>query len=137
MLILVQSAKTCCQLKNVVELVHVLIVIYSINKVLVFNNIFLFLKLLIKGADTLLLNLYKIHIKEKPILLTQKNTTTKEEMEVFEENNEELDEEEFSNCFTLTQSKNEDGLTFTECANESRVILVSYYIIIRVLKMLK
>lgn len=102
-------------------------VIYYISIVLVNNNIFLFLKLLVKGADTLLLNLYKIHIKEKPIILTQKNTTAKEEMEIFEINNEELDEEETINCFTLTQSKNEDGLTFIECTNESRVIIVSTF----------
>lgn len=43
-------------------------------------------------------------------------------MEVYDNlNNEELDEDNFNNCFTLTQSKNEDGLTFTECADESRV----------------
>ncbi|KAL4098991.1 hypothetical protein QTP88_023494 [Uroleucon formosanum] len=91
-LVLVQSAKTCCQLKN----------------------------LLVKGADDLLLNLYKTHIKDKPLISTQKNTTN-EELEVYDNlNNEELDEENFNNCFTLTQSKNEDGLTFTECANESR-----------------
>ncbi|KAL5241016.1 hypothetical protein ACI65C_008426 [Semiaphis heraclei] len=92
-LVLVQSAKTCCQLKN----------------------------LLVKGADDLLLNLYKTHIKDKPIISTQKNTTN-EELEVYDNilNNEELDEDDFNNCFTLTQSKNEDGLTFTECANESR-----------------
>ncbi|CAI6366875.1 unnamed protein product [Macrosiphum euphorbiae] len=91
-LVLVQSAKTCCQLKN----------------------------LLVKGADDLLLNLYKTHIKDKPIISTQKNTTN-EESDVYDNlNNEELDEDNFNNCFTLTQSKNEDGLTFTECANESR-----------------
>lgn len=91
-LVLVQSAKTCCQLKN----------------------------LLVKGADDLLLYLYKTHIKDKPIISTQKNTTN-EELEVYDNlNNEELDEDNFNNCFTLTQSKNEDGLTFTECANESR-----------------
>lgn len=65
--------------------------------------------------------MYKTHIKDKPIISTQKNTTN-EELEVYDNlNNEELDEDNFNNCFTLTQSKNEDGLTFTECANESRV----------------
>lgn len=44
-------------------------------------------------------------------------------MEVFNiENNDELDEDTVNNCFTLTQSKNEDGLMFTECDNESRVL---------------
>lgn len=92
-LVLVQSAKTCCQLKN----------------------------LLVQGADTLLLNLYKTHIKDKPIISTQKDTTN-EELEVNENlnNDEELDENDLNNYFTLTQSKNEDGLTFTECANETR-----------------
>lgn len=91
-LVLVQSAKTCCQLKN----------------------------LLVKGADDLLLNLYKTHIKDKPITSVQKNTTN-EELEVYDNlNNEELDEDNFNNCFTLTQCKNEDGLMFTEYANESR-----------------
>ncbi|XP_060837533.1 DNA repair endonuclease XPF isoform X2 [Rhopalosiphum padi] len=92
-LVLVQSAKTCCQLKN----------------------------LLVQGADTLLLNLYKTHIKDKPIISTQKNTTN-EELEINENlnNDEELNENDLNNCFTLTQSKNEDGLTFTECANETR-----------------
>lgn len=48
--------------------------------------------------------------------------TTKEEIEPYYTNNEELDEEDnVNNCFTLTQSKNNDGLTFTECANESQV----------------
>lgn len=43
-------------------------------------------------------------------------------MAVFDDmNNEELIEEDINNCFTLTQNKNEDGLTFTECANESQV----------------
>ncbi|XP_025200940.1 DNA repair endonuclease XPF [Melanaphis sacchari] len=92
-LVLAQSAKTCCQLKN----------------------------LLVQGADTLLLNLYKKHIKYKPIISTQKNTIN-EELEINENlnNDEELDENDLNNCFTLTQSKNEDGLTFTECANETR-----------------
>jgi len=66
--------------------------------------------------------LYKKHIKDKPIISTQKDTTN-EELEVNENlnNDEELDENDLNNCFTLTQSKNEDGLTFTECANETRV----------------
>lgn len=65
--------------------------------------------------------MYKTHIKDKPLISTQKNTTN-EELKVYDDlNNEELDEENFNNCFTLTQSKNEDGMTFTECANESRV----------------
>lgn len=36
-------------------------------------------------------------------------------------NNEELDEDDFNNCFTLTQSKNEGGLTFTERTPKSQV----------------
>jgi len=66
--------------------------------------------------------LYKTHIKDKPIISTQKNTTN-EELEINENlnNDEELNENDLNNCFTLTQSKNEDGLTFTECANETRV----------------
>jgi len=93
-LVLVHSAKTCYQLKN----------------------------LLIKGANALLLNLYKMLIKDKqPIALTQTNTTTEEEMEIFNDvNDDQLENDDLNNCFTLTQSKNEDGLTFTECANESR-----------------
>lgn len=52
---------------------------------------------------------------------TQKNTTN-EELEIYDNlNNEGLDEDDFNSCFTLTQNKNEDGLTFTECADESRV----------------
>jgi len=67
--------------------------------------------------------LYKTHIKDKPIVSSQKNTTN-EELEIYDNlNNEELDEDNINNCFTLTQSKNEDGLTFTECANESRVYI--------------
>lgn len=89
----------------------------------------LFLQLLIKGADDLLLNLYKTHIKDKPIISTQKNTIN-EESEVYDNilNNEELDEDDLNHCFTLTQSKNEDGMTFTECANESRVYYNFFFI---------
>lgn len=93
----------------------------------------LFGQLLVKGADNLLLNLYKTHIKDKPIVSTQKNTTTEEEIEDFNINNEELDEDELNNCFTLTQRKNDDGLTFTECANESWVynlFHVYFYIVL-------
>lgn len=66
--------------------------------------------------------MYKTHIKDKPIISTQKDITN-EELEVNENlnNDEGLDENDLNNCFTLTQSKNEDGLTFTECANETRV----------------
>lgn len=84
-------------------------------------------QLLVKGADTLLLNLYNTHIKEKPIIPTQKNTMIKDEMEVNEcgnVNNEEFNIEDLNN-FTLTQSQNEDGLIFTECANKPQV----YYIV--------
>lgn len=82
----------------------------------------MFIQFLVQGADALLLNLYKTHIKDKPIISTQKDTTN-EQLEVNENlnNDEELDENDLNNCFTLTQSKNEDGLTFTECANETRV----------------
>lgn len=56
------------------------------------------------------------------MISTQTNITTKEENQVYDEpNNEELDEDDVNDCFTLTQSKNDDGLTFTECTNESRV----------------
>jgi hypothetical protein len=73
--------------------------------------------------------LYKTHIKDKPIISTQKNTTN-EELEINENlnNDEELNENDLNNCFTLTQSKNEDGLTFTECANETRVYKFVYFI---------
>lgn len=68
------------------------------------------------------MQLYKTHIKDKPLISTQTNITTKEEIEVNDAKNEGLDEEnDINNCFTLTQSKTDDGLTFTECANESRV----------------
>lgn len=73
--------------------------------------------------------MYKTHIKDKPLIPTQKNTTTEEETEVCDDiNNEELIEDDFNNCFTLTQNKNEDGLTFTECANESRVLYSFSYL---------
>lgn len=65
--------------------------------------------------------MYKTHIKDKPIVPTQKNTTSEEEMVDDDINNEEFIEDDFNNCFTLTQNKNEVGLTFTECDNESRV----------------
>lgn len=42
-------------------------------------------------------------------------------MEIFEADNEKLDEDDFNGCFTLTQSRNEDGLTFIECDDKSRV----------------
>lgn len=43
-------------------------------------------------------------------------------MEVFDNvSNDELDEDDVNNCFTLTQSKNEDGLTFTERDNGAQV----------------
>lgn len=79
------------------------------------------MQLLIEGENDLLLNLYKKHIKDKPQISTQQNSKTKEEMEIFEADNEKLDEDELNGCFTLTQSKNEDGLTFTECDDKSRV----------------
>lgn len=78
--------------------------------------------------------MYKTHIKDKPIVSSQKNTTN-EELEIYDNlNNEELDEDNINNCFTLTQSKNEDGLTFTECANESRVY-INIFIWIRIWQM--
>lgn len=84
------------------------------------------MQLLVKGADNLLLSLYNTHIKDKPIILTQKNTS-KEETEDNslddEKNNEELNEDDLKNCFTLTQSSNKDGITFTEYANESPVYI--------------
>lgn len=86
------------------------------------------MQILVNGADNLLLNLYKTHIKNKPVVSTQKNTTTEEVIEDININNEELNEDEFNNCFTLTQKKNEDGLTFTECANESWVYNKFYVI---------
>jgi len=47
-------------------------------------------------------------------------------MEIFNDvNDDQLENDDLNNWFTLTQSKNEDGLTFTECANESRVY--NYY----------
>jgi hypothetical protein len=71
--------------------------------------------------------LYKTHIKHKPIIPTQKNATDEKEMEIFDDiNDEELIEEDFNNCFTLTQNKNEDGLTFTERVNESQVFFSIY-----------
>lgn len=83
--------------------------------------------------------MYKTHIKDKPIISTQKDTTN-EELEVNENSNndEELDENDLNNCFTLTQSKNEDGLTFTECANETQVynnfILLFFFYIVHLFK---
>lgn len=81
----------------------------------------LYMQLLIEGANDLLLSLYKKHIKDKPLISTQQNSKTEEEMEIFEADNEKLDEDDLTGCFTLTQSKNEDGLTFTECDDKSRV----------------
>lgn len=81
-----------------------------------------------KGADKLLLDLYRIHIKDKLTIPTQKNTTIKEEIKICDDD-EELDEDDLNNCFTLTQSKIEnDELIFTECANESRVGKYNYNI---------
>lgn len=75
----------------------------------------------------MLLNLYKTYIKDKLIVPTQKSTTTKDEIEIYDNlNNKELYEDALNNCFTLTQSRNEDGLIFTERINES---LVYYFVI--------
>lgn len=81
-----------------------------------------------KGADNLLLDLYKTHIKDTLTIPAQNNTTIKEEIKICDDN-EELDEDDYNNCFTLTQSKNENGLIFTECANESRVGIYNYNIL--------
>lgn len=58
--------------------------------------------------------------------MTQKNTS-KEGTEINISDDEisdnKLNEDDFKNCFTLTQSKNEDGITFTEYANESLVYI--------------
>lgn len=72
--------------------------------------------------NDLLLNLYKTHIKDKPIISTQNNKPENEEEIIDEINIVEFEEDNVTSSFTLTQSKNEDGLTFTECVNESRVL---------------
>ncbi|XP_050425098.1 DNA repair endonuclease XPF isoform X1 [Adelges cooleyi] len=91
-LVLVQSIDTCRQLK----------------------------KLLVKGADGLLLELYKRHIKDKPTLSKDK-TSGKEDIEYVAENKEDFNEDdEACESFMLTQQKNgEDILTFTECSEDT------------------
>lgn len=63
------------------------------------------------------------------MITTQNNTIVKEE-EINTCNhlvNQELDEDDLNNCFTLTQTKNKDGLTFTECTPEYRVLTIFYF----------
>lgn len=63
-----------------------------------------------------------MHIKDKPIISTQKNKPESNDEIIDDENVVEFEEDNITSSFTLTQSKNDNGLTFTECANDSRVL---------------
>ncbi|XP_050525134.1 DNA repair endonuclease XPF [Daktulosphaira vitifoliae] len=94
-LILVQSLDTCRQLK----------------------------KLLVEGADKLLMQLYKRLIKDNNSSTMAKHKATDKDdtiIEDIEENHEDINEEIYeAENFTLTQQKNHENFTFTECLQGS------------------